>query len=431
MSKITVSEMMKAIFKLEKEEGLKCTLLGIGPMSKPVIEASFLLAKEKDFPLMFIASRNQVDSKELGGGYVCNWDQYDFVAAIGDIAAKVGFDGIYHICRDHGGPWQRDKERSSKLPEEEAMDIGKQSYLNDLLAGFDLLHIDPTKDPNIEGVIPMEIVVERTVELIKFVEEERMKNKLPPIAYEIGTEETNGGLTSENAYVEFIKEIARRLGLENLPMPMFIVGQTGTLTRMRENVGHFDSITAKKLSKEAREYGVGLKEHNGDYLSDFILYTHPVLGITATNVAPEFGVVETGAYLMLGSVEEDAYKKGLLKEKSNFISVIEEEAIKCERWRKWMVGEAANMTTDDAMKDDVNRKLITEICGHYTFEASGVKTEREIMFNNLRSLGFRPYNIVVDRIMNSIRRYVECFNLTGLTGRVVRVLNKGKISEAS
>jgi hypothetical protein len=40
---------------------------------------------------------------------------------------------------------------------------------------------------------------------------------------------------------------------------------------------------------KAGTYGVGLKEHNADYLSD-ILYMHPVFGITAVNVAPEFGV---------------------------------------------------------------------------------------------------------------------------------------------
>jgi D-tagatose-1,6-bisphosphate aldolase subunit GatZ/KbaZ len=111
--------------RIGRKKGLKCTLLGIGPMSKPVIEASLILAMEKDFPVMFIASRNQIDAKELGGGYVCGWDQYDFVKAISDIADDIGFDGIYSICRDHGGPWQRDKERSDKLPEGKAMEIAK------------------------------------------------------------------------------------------------------------------------------------------------------------------------------------------------------------------------------------------------------------------------------------------------------------------
>lgn len=424
MNKVTVSQMMKAIFELEETKGLKCTLLGIGPMSKPVLEASFQLAKEKDFPLMFIASRNQVDAKELGGGYVCNWDQKDFVKAIEDIARKVQFTGIYHICRDHGGPWQRDNERNSRLPEKEAMDLGKKSYLEDLLAGFDLLHIDPTKDPHVKGIVPMELVIQRTVELISYVENERVKRNLPPIAYEVGTEETNGGLTSDDAYEKFIKMLTDRLEALNLPLPNFIVGQTGTLTRLTENVGNFNASTAKKLAYEARKYGVGLKEHNADYLSDFILYLHPVLGIPAANVAPEFGVVETGSYLLLSDIEKDAYNRGILKTKSSFVEAIQKAAVASQRWRKWMVGDAAVTSVEEVMKDENMVRLITETAGHYTFEVPEVKQEMENMFDNLKSIGMDPESIVIERIKRSIARYIDCLNLAGLTSKIMESIEK-------
>ena len=179
-------------------------MLGIGPMSKMLIKASILLAKEKDFPLIFIASRNQVDAQELGGGYVCNWDQKGFAEAIKKVADEVRFDGLYYLCRDHGGPWQRDKERKDHLPEEEAMRLGKISYVYDLENGFDLLHIDPTKDPYVVGkVIDVNVVLRRTVELIEYVEKERIARGLPEISYEVGTEETNGGLTSVESYEFF------------------------------------------------------------------------------------------------------------------------------------------------------------------------------------------------------------------------------------
>ena len=115
MNKMTLSEVVKRGLKMKKED--RASMLGIGPMSKTLIKASIILAKEKDFPLMFIASRNQVDSKELGGGYVCNWDQKGFSDAIKEIANEVGFDGLYYLCRDHGGPWQRDKERKVEVPQ--------------------------------------------------------------------------------------------------------------------------------------------------------------------------------------------------------------------------------------------------------------------------------------------------------------------------
>ena len=156
MKKITLQEVVSSM--LQYQGGEKATMIGIGPMSKTLIKACMLLGKEKDFPLMFIASRNQVDADELGGGYVCNWDQARFAKAIQEVAEETQFDGLYYLCRDHGGPWQRDNERNAHLPEDEAMALGKKSYLVDLLNGFDLLHIDPTKDPYVVGkVIDMDV----------------------------------------------------------------------------------------------------------------------------------------------------------------------------------------------------------------------------------------------------------------------------------
>lgn len=74
-------------------------------------------------------------------------------------------------------------------------------------------------------------------------------------------------------------------------------GQTGTLTRLTSNVGSYDRATAGTLSRIVEKYGTGLKEHNGDYLSNEILLEHPIIGVTAMNVAPEFGLVETEALL--------------------------------------------------------------------------------------------------------------------------------------
>ncbi len=102
-----------------------------------------------------------------------------FASAIKEVANEVQFDGLYYLCRDHGGPWQRDNERNAHLPEEEAMELGKQSYLEDLLNGFDLLHIDPTKDPYVVGkAIEMDVVLRRTIELIEYVEKKKKKKEI-------------------------------------------------------------------------------------------------------------------------------------------------------------------------------------------------------------------------------------------------------------
>ncbi|WZU00824.1 hypothetical protein MGH68_15095 [Erysipelothrix sp. D19-032] len=62
------------------------------------------------------------------------------------------------------------------------MAIAKQSYLEDILAGFDLLMIDPTKDPfEVGKVIPLEAVIDMTVELIEYCESERVQRGLPKL----------------------------------------------------------------------------------------------------------------------------------------------------------------------------------------------------------------------------------------------------------
>lgn len=415
MRKISMYELMDGIDRLSKEKKRKCTLLGIGPMSRPVIEASLLAAKESDFPVMFIASRNQIDAYEFGGGYVCGWNQKDFVREISLIAEKIGFEGLYYICRDHGGPWQRDAERKDALPEDEAMEIAKSSYVEDLVSGFDLLHIDPTKDPHCSGVIPLDTVISRSVELIAHVESERIRRELPPVAYEVGTEETNGGLTSIGAFEDFIRKLNAETSGRGLPDPLFIVGQTGTLTRLTENVGHFDAEAGMKLAQAAARYGTGLKEHNADYLSDQTLLIHPYLGITAANVAPEFGVEETKTYLLLNRVEESLYKQSVIDRCSDFRAVIARQTVISGKWKKWMTPDKTALSTEDILSDTGLTSLITETAGHYTFEDPDVKEAKEKMFRNLSVAGMDPDSVVLYKLKNSIRRYAECFNMTGLT----------------
>lgn len=421
MKKLPIKTVVQRLLDLQ-EEGESATLLGIGPMSPNLLQASFELAKDDDFPLMFIASRNQVDADELGGGYVNGWNQETFTRDIKRIADKVGFDGLYYLCRDHGGPWQRDKERNDHLPVDKAMELGKKSYLADIEAGFDLLMIDPTKDPFEMGkVIPLDIVLERTVELIEYCEKERKRLNFPEIGYEVGTEETNGGLTSTETYETFITRLKVELEKRDLPMPTFIVGQTGTLTRKTEQVGTFNFKNAYDLAQMAKKYGVGLKEHNGDYLDDVTLLEHIPSQIIATNVAPQYGTEETRAYLKLAEVERKLKEEGLIEKTSNIRHVLLVDAIECGRWRKWVMGEQKSLTTEEIFKDEVLSNEILDIAGHYTFNNDDVKREIEVLYSNLSKNNIDGQRFVVDHIKRPLRDYAECYNLKGVT---TRILNK-------
>ena len=69
---VSITKAVKYVINSTDE---KHTLLGIGPMSENFLRASLEISKEKDFPLMYIASRNQVDAYKFGGGYVFHADQ--------------------------------------------------------------------------------------------------------------------------------------------------------------------------------------------------------------------------------------------------------------------------------------------------------------------------------------------------------------------
>jgi len=412
------SKSLREVVTILQEKDIKATLLGIGPMSEIVIRATLELARDVQFPVMFIASRNQVDSIELGGGYVMGWDQMSFSNAIHRIAKQVGFDGLLYLCRDHGGPWQRDNEKADKLTLENAMKKAKTSYLDDLKAGFNLLHIDPTKDPHISGAVAMDIVIERTVELIEYLEEQIQKLSLSPVSYEVGTEETAGGLISNEAFETFIKKLLSKLDSLSLPHPAFIVGQTGTLVKMNRNVGRFDPETAKNLCRIARKYGLGFKEHNADYLPPEILKIHPELEITGANVAPEFGLEETTAMLNLARQEEN--KSGV--EKSGFITTVQKAALECGRWKKWLVKEDAHLTEKDIVNMPEKLAEITAVCGHYVFDRDNVQEARKKLYKNVIQLKITdsPETVLIDAVKASIMKYVDAFNLKGINHHLTK-----------
>lgn len=424
MKKIPIMTVVGSLLELQNS-GNSGTLLGIGPMSENCVQATLELSSEYDFPVMFIASRNQVDKDEFGGGYVNGWNQHSFAKAVEEVASSINYDNLYYLCRDHGGPWQRDHERDNHLPEDEAMEIAKESYKADIEAGFDLLMIDPTKDPFVRGkVIDLDVVIKRTVELIDFCEKERKEKGLPEIGYEVGTEETNGGLTTTEIYERFIKALEKELGDRDLPMPTFIVGQTGTLVRKTEQAGSFNFDNALELAHMAKKYGVGLKEHNADYLDDISLLMHRPSQITASNVAPQYGTEETRAYLKLAKVEAILAQRNLIDEKSDIYSVLLNQAIESERWRKWMNDDQLDLTVEEVSSDEKLANEILDIAGHYTFNNEEVKAEIKKLFANLKRNNIDGQRFVIDHIKRPMRDYAEALNLTGLTTRIKHIINE-------
>lgn len=408
--------LVKTLLAQMEAAGTCATLLGIGPVTDTVVRAAFEVAVEEGFPPMFIASRNQVDLPELGGGYLMGgMDQARFVALIHDGADKAGYTGPLFICRDHGGPWQRNAELDGCCPVDQALQIARRSFEADLLAGFNYIHVDPTKCP-----LPCtrEDLIRWTVELVAFCENVRRSHGLPAVDYEIGAEDIRGGQTDESEFEAFIVGALELFRQRELPTPTCVVGQTGTLTRLNRNEGAFDRAKARRLAAIARKHGLGFKEHNSDYLDDDSLLLHPDVGVAGANVAPEFGYVETKALFSLAEAESRAAAAGrcLPAAPSEFRRCVVEAVHAAAPWQKWLPSLLRRLPGEDMFQDLKTATLLAKVCGHYVLNDPVVAAARERLFRNVAHLWgvSAPLEFVVVRVKGAIRRYVAHFRLTGL-----------------
>ena len=367
-----------------------CTLLGVGPMSKNCIDATIELANEYCTPLMLIASRRQIDSEQFGGGYVENWTTEQFA----DYVRYKDTQKNIILARDHGGPWQNELEISNKLNLNDAMQSAKESYRADIDAGFQMLHIDPSVDihanPNIDQVL------ERVYELYEFCWTYSQQKK-QDVIFEIGTEEQNGSNNTQEE-LEYTLECMRKFCKSNkLPYPSFIVIQAGTKVMEMRNVGSFDSpirvanelppeIQIPKMISICNHYRIFMKEHNADYLSTDSLKWQPRLGIHAANIAPEFGVAESKAFIDL---MENSNQNILLEE---FLRI----SYDSKKWEKWMINATSASDKDRAI-----------ISGHYIFStAECLELKNQARFH-IKDLDTQLKN----KVKESIFRYMKAFNL--------------------
>ena len=396
-----------------KTKGRKCTLLGVGPVSKIVVKAAFEASKRYSCPPIFVASRNQVDLKSFGHGYLMGgMDQRAFVDLIEHTQQATGYDGPVYICRDHGGPWQRNIELGEKYPVDTAMEIARKSFKADIQAGFNYLHIDPTKCPH---PFSQDDLCVWTVCLIEYCEHERKRLRRPPIDYEVGTEDIQGGLTTNDTFDSFLKTLVKSLDQKHLPLPTCVVGQTGTLCRVDHNVGHFDRKQTAELADIASRYGIGLKEHNGDYMGAASCRIHPDIGVTGMNVAPEFGLVETDACLHLADLEMKLLQDNWITVQtfSNLRQILLEKTFTQTPWTKWTTDEIKQVPNTQIESDTAIRLLIARVCGHYVYDSPEILQARKKLYDNINHFEIvdNAEQFIVDRVRDSIEFYMKHFRL--------------------
>lgn len=309
----------------------RCTQLGIGVVSRNVVDVTVDVAKRHRLALMLVASRRQIDTAALGGGYVCGWTAHDLAE---HVSRRGGSEWIL-LARDHGGPWQHTSEVEGAYDEDAAMGSAMASYRDDIDAGFSIIHIDPST--SLDGEPAEEMILARMLRLYQECGD-YARSTGREIAFEVGAEEQVQVHSSIERPRRMLERLRDHCADSGQPMPLFAVVQTGTKVLERRNVGSLDApyriegqipaeIFVPQVLRMLREFGVRIKQHNTDYLSNEVLGWLPRLGIDAANIAPEYGVEESLAFIELleGTGCRDLCERFL------------ELSFSTRKWEKWMV----------------------------------------------------------------------------------------------
>jgi tagatose-1,6-bisphosphate aldolase non-catalytic subunit AgaZ/GatZ len=399
---------LRALRESFADPGPVPTVLAICPNSEAVVKASIRAAKEADAPLFFAATLNQVD---LDGGYT-GWTQADFVRLVRELVAAEGYSGPVVVGLDHGGPWLKDVQARERWPLERAMQGVRESLAACLDAGYDLLHVDPTVDRTLPPgqPLPIEVVVERTLELMAFAESHRRQRGFAPVSYEVGTEEVHGGLADLTVFRAFLEGLKRGLAARGLGdvWPCFVVGKVGTDLHTTE----FDPAVARALVAAARPYGCAIKGHYTDSVSNPEAY--PEAGMGGANVGPEFTEAEYQALADLAGREAAGARSGILE-------ALRDAVVASGRWEKWRLPDEQGKDFSE-LSPERQGWLVRTGC-RYIWSQPEVVAARQRLYANLEAAGERAEDFVLGRIGAVIHKYFRAFRLTGTLGPIERALS--------
>lgn len=400
-----VESVLGKIKELKEETGVSRTLFAACPNSIAVIKASIRSAKRCNAPIKFATTLNQVD---FDRGYT-GLTQAEFVNLIKQEAEAIHFTGPVMVAVDHGGPWLKDADKQANLTFDETMRNVKKSMIASMEAGYHLLHVDPTIDINLEEdeIIDIKTVAERTVDIIKHVETYRENNKLPPISYEVGTEEVHGGLADMDNFTKFLTYLKDMLALANLEhvWPCFVVGKVGTDLHTTT----FDPDVAKTLTYEANKFGSVIKGHYSDNATN--PQDYPLAGMGGANVGPEFTEMEYDGLMELVELEIDFYGNDKVAKLSNFKDILWQAVIDSNRWKKWLQAHETGIEFG-AISEERQLWLIKTGC-RYIWENDSVVAARARLYSNLERNGIEAELIVLSKIEKAMDKYFYNFNLVG------------------
>jgi D-tagatose-1,6-bisphosphate aldolase subunit GatZ/KbaZ len=394
----TIKKMVERLIELG-EQGIYKTLLAVCPNSEAVLEAAVRVAAQQNCPMLFAATLNQIDRD---GGYT-GWTPQLFVTKMWHYAEKYQCHAQLYPCLDHGGQWLKDSHTRDQLSYETTTTEIKASITAMLEAGYVLLHLDATVDRTHHKPLPIEVVVERSLDLIAHAEDERQRLALEEISYEVGTEEVQGGLVNLTNFEKFLRLLHGELEKRDLQhlWPAFVVAQVGT----NLHTTTFDAEVAHILYRMVSPYGSLVKGHYTDWVQNPAAY--PLVRMGGANVGPEFTGVEFEALLTLEATEHERVAPPL---RSHFNYYLTEAVEASHRWKKWLQPEEIGKSLHQLAPE--RQQWLVKTGARYVWTVPTVIAARQQLYDNLQPILPDPHQYVLDQIAACIERYVLSFGLS-------------------
>ena len=189
--------------------------------------------------------------------------------------------------------------------------------------------------------------------------------KNPDILFEVGTEQAI--FKMEPHELRFmIQYLKRELGPMIFKNILYAVIQSGTSLSGNQNTGKYDRKKLVEMVYICKDFGLLSKEHNGDYLPMNLIKEKMELGLSAINIAPEFGLIETNCIL----------KRIKLLGRDDLLEKFFNLCLVSERWKKWVPKDYNPLE---------NKEEIVKISGHYVFSRPELKSIKKELNNDLDS----------------------------------------------
>jgi len=386
-----------------KKLGEPITLLGISPTSTNVVKASLTAAKMYRFPLMFVASLNQVD---IDGGYT-GWTPSQFVKIVHDFARNLGFEGPIIFALDHAGPWLKDEHVFRNFSFDEAVEQVYRSIEAAITAGYRVIHVDTTVDIFSEKPLDVDTVAKRTINIIEYAESVRLSKGVSEIEYEIGSD--RWGRKDVESVKELILAVRRGLMDRGIDFEriLFVVGDLGTHISVN-NVMDVDK--AGRLVEIAMNFNLYVKGHSTDYVRNPEDYRR--VGIGGANVGPEFAEAEYSAVKKLVRYLEEI--GGDREELENILNTINTVIESDGRWRKHVPRNVLSLSD----LDEITREWVMGISSRHIWSNSAVRNALDKLYGYAKMFGVDAESYIADVIVKRIKKYVDAFGLNSCLDRI-------------